>query len=118
MEKRDLYLIVGAIIAAVLILAVGNYTRNLTGMSVGTCIDSDDGQEPYIGGSVSFSESKAVYKDECYASGLNPKKFVKEYYCVGEATSERYKCEGGCAENAKGEGYCLEGDSSIDHSNE
>lgn len=113
MEKRNLYIIVAVVLVAAIVLSLGNFT----GRAVGDCMDSDGGEDPLTPGSVSFSVSEAVYKDECYGSGLNPKKFVREYYCLDEAESRRYTCDAGCAENANGEGYCLPGEVSVLHNN-
>jgi len=111
MEKRNLYIIVAVVLVAAIVLSLGN----LTGRVVGDCMDSDGGEDPLTPGSVSFTESSAVYKDECYGSGLNPEKFVREYYCLSEAESNKYICDAGCTENANGEGYCLPGEVSLQY---
>ena len=112
MEKRNVYLLIAAVVVVVLILGV----TSLTGRSVGDCLDSDNGDDPATPGSVSFTNTKTVYKDECYSSGLNPEKFVREYFCVGKLDDRRYVCDNGCTENANGEGYCNEGGFNVDHS--
>ena len=114
MEKRNLYIIVAIVLVVGLVISFGNLTGRGTG--IGECRDSDDGDKPSIGGSVSYTNSNAVYKDECYGSGLNPKKFVREYFCTGRLDSLKYICDNGCTENAKGEGYCLAGGYNVDHS--
>tara|TARA_Y100000310_G_scaffold337205_1_gene423676 strand:+ start:593 stop:937 length:345 start_codon:yes stop_codon:yes gene_type:complete len=108
MEKRNLYVIV----VVVLVVGLGlSFYGNYTGKAIGDCIDSDRGDYPETPGSVSYTISSKVYVDECYSeSGLGEKRFVKERLCLVQMDSKIYKCENGCLENSKGEGYCKEGE--------
>ena len=113
MEKKSLYIIIAIAVISVFGLVFYN---NLTGRgtqnpSLGDCIDSDRGDDPYSPGIVSFSVSKDEYKDECYAKGNdNIEKYLKERLCLEKMDTLLYTCETGCLENENGEGYCKEGE--------
>lgn len=110
MEKRTLYTIIAVVLVGALILSFSN----LTGRSIGECIDTDEGNDPSNPGSVSFTESNVVYKDECYSKeGVSVKTYLKERYCLIKMGNKIYKCETGCLENEKGEGYCKEGEAKL-----
>jgi len=113
MEKRNLYFVIAAVLVLGLILSFSG----LTGKSIknpntatGECLDSDNADNPDIPGTVSFSNIKTVYKDECFSeSGRGPKKYVRERFCLDRMDTQIYLCYNGCSENAEGEGYCNEG---------
>jgi len=115
MEKRTLYIIVVIILIAGLTLSFTNLTGNYTKFrnpneELGECIDSDDADDPYTPGTVSFANSNLKYRDECYAEGgVGEKKNLKERYCLDKLQNHLYLCSNGCSENSKGEGYCNEG---------
>ena len=101
MEKRNLYIIVAVVLLAAVVLSFGN----LTGESVKSCIDSDGGDDPYTPGTVSWGNSEL--NDYCEVTATGQKKFLKEKYCLIKATTNRYRCDGGCVEDENGIGYCL-----------
>ena len=101
MEKRNLYIVVAVIVVAALVLVFGN----LTGKATYTCVDSDGGDEPNTPGIVSYG--KTEYVDYCYArSGDNVEKFLAEYFCLDQVTTNRYLCEGSCKTGTNGASYC------------
>jgi len=115
MEKRNLYLIVAIVLIGGLALS---FYSNFTGKgsfvenpALGICSESDGGDDPYTPGSVSYSVAVETYKDECYSKGdLGIIKFLKERHCLVSMENRIYKCDTGCIENEKGEGYCKEGE--------
>ena len=106
MEKRNLYVLVAVIVVAAVVLVASNYTGNSV---LGACMETDGGDNPEVPGVNTFENANAVYKDECYAEGKGPRKYVREYFCLDKVESNRYLCEGGCSEDSDGAGYCNEG---------
>lgn len=85
MEKRNLYIVIA--VALVVVLALSFYRptgKPIALETLGQCVDTDGGKDYYVAGVASYVNRDDTYPDYCYAKGVGPEKWLKEYWCEGE----------------------------------
>lgn len=104
MKRGVVNLIIILLVVALLFLVyldkiTGGVISNITAIRR-ICTDSDDGDMPYVKGTVFLTSSRnttRIYTDKCYSWG----RMLIEYYCYNNLVkSKTYRCENGCKNGA------------------